>query len=72
MKNKLVIFNVTGKGWFPYDMLRYDQCYPCNVQDSGALEYDRRDKRTVELATTKRWATDARWASFGWVVDYPL
>ncbi len=30
-------FTVEGSGMFPYDMLRYDQCWPSSEQDSPRL-----------------------------------
>jgi hypothetical protein len=73
-KETSVLFTVTGKGTFPADMLRHDQCYPADttsalaiVTPSGVLS------RTVYLRHVSGWGdlagpTVARWASFGWGV----
>ena len=65
---------VVGRGPFPLDMLRYDQCCPATSEDAGAIHYsglDRasRDKRVVTLNSMRRVApTFGRWESFGWTV----
>ena len=60
-------FTVIGSGSFPFDMLRYDECWPLMPEDASALS--REDRRKVELLTNKRFGpTTARWASFGWHV----
>jgi hypothetical protein len=73
-------FTVRGTGEFPYDMLRYDQCWPCREVDSPLLNSnemlqaenyfktprDVRIERRVESASVK--PTVARWRSFGWGV----
>jgi len=66
-------FSVSGRGWFPTDMLRYDQCFPVSSEDCMLLS-DGGD-RTVAL---KRYTlakhgcnpTVKRWESFGWAVTY--
>lgn len=73
-----VLFEVHGRGDFPVDMLRHDQCWPADTHSAlailhrdliGARESDRR----VYLRMITRWGTlggptVARWASFGWGV----
>lgn len=67
-------FKVRGKGQFPLDMLRYDECYPVTPVDVEYIESRKRvDGKTVarevSLATHKRFApTEGRWESFGWTV----
>ena len=77
--NKAIFFKVTGKGEFPLDMLRYDECYPATTmsaqsiaaiesvidEDSGRY---RRVKREVYLVSHRRFITEDRWSSFGWTV----
>jgi hypothetical protein len=71
-------FRVRGSGEFPFDMLRYDCCYPINETEARRMswaECDSSEVRTVEL---RRKAcklrcdaeniTPARWQSFGWRV----
>jgi hypothetical protein len=62
-------FKVRGSGEFPYDMLRYDQCYPMTTDDAVRLGYGgRRD--VVLISNTDRMRrvgpTIKRWESFGW------
>lgn len=65
------IYKVTGRGYFPMDMLRYDSARPSGSEDASAMGSIRgaADKqRTVELVGA-RPPTVARWASFGWKVE---
>ena len=79
MAMKTVRFELEGDGYFPSDMLRYDQAYPCNAEAVHALngrhketikvlfslKMDRPKKAILELI--KRQAVPSpRWASFGW------
>lgn len=64
-------FIVRGSGEFPYDMLRYDACWPehelgerSSRQLSGGWD---RGPREVTLLT-ERHVTPRRWESFGWKV----
>ena len=65
-------FTVKGSGPFPIDMLRYDLCYPKSEQDSYRLEktFQPRDRsdHVVRLVSAKA-PTEARWGSFGWLVE---
>ena len=62
-------FTVRGRGIFPVDMLRYDQCAPVFPQDaSNLLLSDSDDFRDIQLNCYKRVPTFARWSSFGWVI----
>jgi hypothetical protein len=61
-------FDVRGSGEFPYDMLRYDQCWPATeMNDSGKLGTRSNETRKVVLRGL-RAPTDGRWQSFGWFV----
>lgn len=69
-------FTVVGRGEFPFDMLRYDACWPKTGDDAGAMHYDNvtregiREVRRVTLCSDGRGApTFGRWSSFGWSVD---
>lgn len=72
----MIRFKVAGRGHFPVDMLRYDECFPFNGQAVTAIEHFVRypsagagePSREVELVTMSRQPTDARWLSFGWSV----
>lgn len=76
VKLYMITFDVIGKGHFPYDMLRYDQCHPYNAEDAEKLAItevsERGYFRTIKLVkyTTDKRAepTYGRWASFGWSV----
>ena len=76
-----VLFEVTGVGRFPCDMLRYDSCWPVDPEDALKIELspeeceleDLRERRTVQLAKfcyvkSDPLVTSARWRSFGWHV----
>lgn len=74
-------FVVEGTGTFPYDMLRYDHCWPAleiesTLLDSNQLFRDenwfktpRRIKLARETESKVNLPTVARWQSFGWKVD---
>lgn len=69
-------FTVKGTGYFPLDMLRYDQCYPADSNDAATIGYtyvnSKQESRDVRLKHThdhKFWQpTNGRWSSFGWAV----
>lgn len=69
--HEIVSFQVEGRGSFPLDMLRYDQCWPAGPEDVAKMGLDR-EQRTVKLnrATHHRLhgPTFERWRSFGWSV----
>jgi len=64
---------VEGRGNFPIDMLRYDNCVPITETDAGAIT-SRGKKRLRRVAlrmyrgTAHSSATYMRWESFGWTV----
>jgi hypothetical protein len=61
------VFTVVGSGQFPFDMLRYDHCWPTWGDQSGLLTHTEQRRITLSGLTGP---TPARWASFGWkVVD---
>lgn len=61
-------FTVEGRGAFPYDMLRYDQCWPKYERETIALDRQT-DLRTITLVTdAPTTPTHGRWESFGWRV----
>lgn len=62
-------FTVEGSGVFPFDMLRYDQCYPFDSESVAQLDPARplREPRQVTLVKSVQYPpTEARWQSFGW------
>jgi len=74
--NTLHVFTVEGSGEFPFDMLRYDTCWPEREFDTPKLgrQFDgprlgpaRSTKRTVGMIGLRGPTVD-RWASFGWKV----
>lgn len=72
MKVYTQLFTVTGFGTFPYDMLRYDGCYPHSQQDVSEME-NTSETRSVTLRRVvfdkPREPEIARWNSFLWSVD---
>ena len=71
-------FEVSGTGSFPFDMLRYDACFPAReMKDSYQLvptnEKAMLYKRTIRLCRytehKDRMPTLGRWKSFGWEVN---
>lgn len=70
----LYVYNVTGSGPFPIDMLRYDQAWPKSEgRDSAAIESSflpRQGARVREITLGSHTTpTEVRWKSFGWTVD---
>jgi hypothetical protein len=65
-------FTVEGGGQFPFDMLRYDGCYPATQEDVTAMVLRRPSERRQVLLETHHpraganGLTDERWRSFGW------
>lgn len=67
-------FAVSGSGDFPFDMLRYDACWPSSSLDASSIGQpcysERKGHRVVILACRPGGygvvPTVARWASFGW------
>jgi len=65
-------FEVVGT-WdtFPYDMLRYDSCWPAS-EGHGVAPPHYRDDRGKEIRRIQlrglRPPTHGRWESFGWAV----
>lgn len=69
---KLHQFTVEGSGTFPYDMLRYDRCWPSTEAHDSGLPYTpphggSLDKKRITL-TGLGEPTQGRWESFGWRV----
>lgn len=74
MNPRLYRFTVTGRGTFPYDMLRYDQAWPLS-QAVPYLSQDRMEQYAESRTQPVRLEfmslglpTHDRWASFGWFV----
>lgn len=65
-------FTVDGSGVFPFDMLRYDHCWPQREADSAEItrttQPRERTPATVKLIGLKR-PNEGRWKSFGWTVS---
>lgn len=64
------VYEVTGRGDFPIDMLRYDRAFPATEEDSYKIKYTfgtpSKNEPTIKLKSNLRGPTTARWASFGW------
>ena len=72
MKNDLVTFTVEGFSEFPWDMLRYDSCWPYTTEDAATinrrLDRDQNvQRRRIVLQGIHR-PTAERWKSFNWRV----
>ena len=72
-------FEVTGRGHFPIDMLRYDRCFPADAESSAAIGTEMPNlyvNRTVRLVrvgpsiVVAERITLKRWESFGWKVQH--
>lgn len=57
-----------GRGGFPIDMLRHDQCWPCDSTSVSKIEGDVMEERSVRLASNIDPIRD-RWLSFGWSIN---
>jgi len=76
-------FSVNGNGEFPFDMLRYDGCYPRGDDDAHRIHNTIRTESNtppkgserepivlVHIGVRKHWEpTAGRWSSFGWGVN---
>lgn len=60
-------FTVEGFSSFPFDMLRYDSCWPEQGVDAAKLEHHQREVRQVTLAGVRAPSAE-RWHSFGWLI----
>jgi hypothetical protein len=67
--NTIFQFTVEGNFDFPFDMLRYDRCWPSHESTVTQIAPHRpgKDKRIVQLSGL-RTPTVGRWSSFGWKV----
>jgi hypothetical protein len=64
---KIKHFTVEGRGAFPLDMLRYDNCWPSTGQD--VVNMESRELRKIRLSTVGPSSpTVGRWESFMWYV----
>lgn len=63
-------FTVEGKGEFPFDMLRYDSCWPARPGDVLNLVDVSSDEHTPRKVTLRTYGAvrDERWASYKWPV----
>lgn len=65
------VFTVTSTYPFPFDMLRYDRCWPSSSTDAGLIRARALrggpEKITIRLRG-KNKPEVARWNSFGWAV----
>jgi hypothetical protein len=68
---ELYEYYVSGRGGFPFDMLRYDGAYPAGSGDAELLGRQAREIRSVKLFSY-RPPTLERWSSFGWTVGREL
>ena len=72
---KMYEYTVSGTSTFPWDMLRYDHCYPADQESASKLSHDgpradaewHRVSRKVRIRSQYP-PTEDRWKSFGWLV----
>lgn len=65
---EIYTFTVEGRGNFPTDMLRYDQCWPYQSLDAAAIDEPRERRRVVLQSCSATLPTSARWESYTWRV----
>lgn len=67
---ELRVFTVEGTGEFPFDMLRYDMCWPYRGEDAAQMSGHTAQKRrrVVVQHFDTHPITEARWRSFNWQV----
>lgn len=71
-KQDLVTFTVEGSLEFPWDMLRYDSCWPYEGDDAALI--NRRTDRNINIQIRRivlqglHRPTIQRWESFNWRV----
>lgn len=67
----LFVYWVTGRGQFPYDMLRHDACWPAKSNDADKLDWhgmaDYNAQRSICMYSWRAPTVD-RWSSFLWSV----
>lgn len=68
MVTKVWHYEVTGRGQFPFDMLRYDRCWPTHESEAGKLADHYGTVRGTFQITGYSEPTVGRWQSFGWTV----
>ena len=70
---KIYDYFVSGRGSFPYDMLRYDAAWPATSEDAARMGVSIADReayrkvRSVRLRSYHEPTID-RWSSFVWSV----
>jgi len=68
------VFEVEGCGRVPYDMLRYDRCWPADEPTAHRIEKARADNTVRRFRLIRYVADDThepcvpRWAGFGWKI----
>lgn len=70
-RNRRRLFVVEGSGRFPYDMLRYDQCWPRDQTASSMLTNESEGAHRRRVVLVSDWVeapTIKRWESFLWRV----
>lgn len=65
-------FEVTGRGEFPVDMLRFDQCHPLYPSDTEIMRHPVDEDQVVALGrwAWSGWEPSDRWNSYGWAVTH--
>jgi len=60
-------YAVRGRGYFPLDMLRYDQAWPVDTLDLAVYTAPLTERVYIRLRSFHP-PTEGRWNSFGWEV----
>jgi hypothetical protein len=63
-------YYVSGRGVFPFDMLRYDSCWPVTSEDARKMDWGHmggHSQRSVKMRSHSEPTID-RWLSFLWSV----
>jgi hypothetical protein len=61
---------VSGRGVFPFDMVRYDSCWPATSEDARKMDWGHMGghiQRSVKMRSYQEPTID-RWLSFLWSV----
>jgi hypothetical protein len=67
----LYTYTVGGTPSFPFDMLRYDQCWPASQEDAARIDRagPQPGRKAAAFSITlhsHKLPTEGRWRSFGW------
>lgn len=67
-RRNLYTYYVSGNTSFPIDMLRHDECWPCDPSTIELISQDFLESNVSVKIKSHRAPTIDRWLSFGWSV----